>query len=390
MGVTARLTNIIPQILSRGLLALREQAMYPQLVNRDYGAEAAKKGSQIEIPTSVAQAATEVTPSHTYSAPASPDPDVVILSLDQWYRTNFKMTDDELVTIERNAHYLPLQASESLRALANQVNGHVASKFTGVGGNVGTSTNTPFENVAAPVSAEYEGVLAATNARKVLNAQLCPRSERRAIIDYDAEAAMLSLPEFQNVDQVGEMLPKIEGEIGRKYGIDWFTDDAVPQHTFGSTNDAQLTNGGEAAGSKTVTYDTGTGSFAVGDTIAIAGQPIDYAITADTGTVLTISPALKIAVGDNVAITRAGGAASSVTPVNQVFHREAYAFANRPLLANTADMALGSIFAAATDPVSGLSLRLEILRQDKQVVWEWDILWGAGLVRPEYAVRIYG
>jgi hypothetical protein len=45
---------------------------------------------------------------------------------------------------------------------------------------------------------------------------------------------------------------------------------------------------------------------------------------------------------------------------------------------------------SVTDPESGLSMRLEISRQYKQTVWEFDILWGVALVRPEWAVRLIG
>jgi hypothetical protein len=43
-----------------------------------------------------------------------------------------------------------------------------------------------------------------------------------------------------------------------------------------------------------------------------------------------------------------------------------------------------------TDPQTGITLRLEVSRQYKQVTWEFDILWGAKLVRPELATRIAG
>lgn len=42
------------------------------------------------------------------------------------------------------------------------------------------------------------------------------------------------------------------------------------------------------------------------------------------------------------------------------------------------------------DPQTGIVLRLEVSRQHKQIVWEFDILYGARLVRPELAVRILG
>ena len=74
---------------------------------------------------------------------------------------------------------------------------------------------------------------------------------------------------------------------------------------------------------------------------------------------------------------------------NLVFHRDAIAFANRPLMDSTAGVDLGN-FMSMQDPVSGLVMRLEVSRQYKQTVWEFDILWGNALVRPELAAIMAG
>ena len=50
---------------------------------------------------------------------------------------------------------------------------------------------------------------------------------------------------------------------------------------------------------------------------------------------------------------------------NMIFQRNAFAFATRPLAAATQHLSLGSRIIALTDPVTGLSLRLEIYRQHK-------------------------
>src|SRR5690606_26258436 len=133
-----------------------------------------------------------------------------------------------------------------------------------------------------------------------------------------------------------------------------------------------------------------TAKPAVGDIFTITGDPQQYVVLEasdldSTESVLKIAPAILSAPADNAPLTFA---ASDV--VNLVFNRDAFAFANRPLAHSTQDLGLGNQIMSMTDPETGLSLRLEVARQYEQVVWEFDILWGVRLVRPELAVRLAG
>ena len=103
----------------------------------------------------------------------------------------------------------------------------------------------------------------------------------------------------------------------------------------------------------------------------------------------TISPALKADATDTAAITFLDDVVDSTGRVGLAFHRDAFALATRPLMASSTDLAMGSNIMSMTDPVSGLSLRLEVQRQYKQTTWEFDILYGVKCVRPEYACKVY-
>lgn len=370
---------ILPKILARGLLALREQAIMPRLVNGDYSREAAQKGDTIDVPIPSGLTVSDVTPSNTPPAPADSAPSKVQIQLNNWKKVGFHLNDKDVLEVDRNEHFVPMQMSEAVRALANSINVSVQNAYTGVYGFVGTAGTTPFGSAVA----------AATDARKVLNKQLCPRENRRMVLDFDAEAAALALPDFQRVNEVGGTGPKIEGELGRKFGFDIYTDDAIATHTAGGAG-TPLIDGTPAAGSTSVTVNGITGAFVEGDIFTIAGDSQTYAVKAATalaGTAqtLTIAPALKKAAANDAALS-----VKDDHKVNLAFHRDAFALAMRPLAGATASDGYGSQIVSMTDPVTGLSMRLEVSRQYKQVVYELDALWGVGLIRPELATRIAG
>lgn len=372
------LTSIIPKLLASGLLALREQAVMPRIVNGDYGREAAQKGSSIDVPLPSEVAASDVVPGNTPVSPADSSPTVVTIPLSNWKKTNFFLTDKEMLEIDRNRHFMPLQASEAVRSLANEVNSSLHSEYSGIYGWVGTAGTTPFASDAS----------AAVDARKVLHQQRAPRFARRGVLDYDAEANALSLSTFADAEKVMSARVKVEGEIGRKYGLDWFADDGVGSHTKGSEDGAYLVNQtDQALGDKTIAVDTGTGNIEIGDVFTFAGHSQTYVATAQLtapGT-LSFEPGLVAVPADDAAITL-----KATHVVNLAFQRDAFAFANRPLLDSARGLAMGNDILSITDPQTGISLRLEVTRQNKQTVWEYDILWGVKLVRAALACRIAG
>ncbi len=380
------LSAVMPKILARGLLALREQAVMPRLVNADYSNDAARKGDTIDVPLPSAVAVSDVTPSNTAPAPADTAPTVAQVSLNQWKKAGFHLTDREMLEIDAEESFVPMQMAEAVRALANAVNASVHAEYAGVYGFVGDAGSTPFAG----------DVASATAARKLLNKQLAPRSDRRGVLDFDAEANALALPQFSDAEKVGSSGVKIEGEIGRKFGIDWVADDGVVTHVAGTAADSgsyTVTTASPAsagAGSVSVRTDSGSPTLVVGDVISFAGHAQTYVVTAGAsltvgGVAVAIAPALRADVADAAAVT-----VRSSHVVNLAFHRDAFALAMRPLSAGMADLALGNRILAMTDAQTGLSLRLEVSRQYKQTVWEFDVLWGVKLVRPELAVRIAG
>ena len=369
------LANIRDKILARGLMTLRELAVMPRLVNGSYSRDAAKFGSTIDVPLPTATTTAAVTAAATPPTYTDVTPGMVQIPLTNWRKSApFGLTDQDMQDVDKNKHFFPMQADEAVKALANYVNEQIHTQYTGIYGYTGTAATTPFGS----------DVTDATNARKVLQQQVAPRSDRRGVLDFDAEANALALAPFSDAEKVGSAEVKLNGEIGRKFGIDWVADNAVTSHTNGGGAGWLVNDASTSVGDTTITIDTGSGDPAAGDIFTIAGDSQTYVVESYASNVITQQPALKVAVADNAALTF-----KATHVVNLAFHRDAFAFANRPILVSAADRGARN-FRSLTDPVTGITLRLEIIPEYKQTVWEFDILFGVKLVRPELAVRIAG
>lgn len=378
-------TSIIPKIIAQGLMVLRETCVMPQLVSSNYESEAKKVGDTIDFPLPRVQVASDVTPAATPPTPSDSTITTVQLQLNKWKRTDFFLTDKQLGEIDAGK-FRGMQINEAARALANKVNADILAEYKSVYGYVGTAGTTPFATTTA----------AATDARKVLARQLCPKPNRKGILNADAEANALSLAAFQDADKAGTDQTKKEGEIGRKFGIDWFMEDAAPTHTAGTITTGLIAKASTAvaAGLKTfvatTAASTGACALLVGDVIAIAGHTTTYVLTAAatqasaaTDVTLAFEPALERAlVGSEVITVKASHV------VNMAFHPDCFAFANRPVDGQM--FKGGNEIGQITDPLTGITLALEISRQHHQTVWEFSILYGTKCIRPEFGVRIAG
>jgi hypothetical protein len=373
------LTEVIPQILAQGLMALRGACVMPQLVNRNYGNDAKAKGETVDVPIPSAVAAQAVVPAATPQSTPNVVPTSVALTLDQWYEAPFHITDRERAAAMEGI--IPMQASEAIKAIARQVNAHIFSKFYLVGGFAGTPGSTPFASTTGD----------ATDARKVMNIQLAPMEDRRFVLDPDAEANALNLRAFQDYSWSGSLSAIRDAKIDQKLGFNWFMDQQAPNHTKGTENGNYTSAAtGYAIGTKTIPIITGSGTILKGDVVMFAGDTMHYAVSADLAAPgdLSISPGLYQALPASAQAITVKGTSGTTYPQSIAFHRDCFAFASRPLIDETDG--LGNIITSAVDPVSGLALRLEVSREHKRTRWSFDLLWGSQCVRPELGCRLWG
>lgn len=373
-------TNVTPTLLAQGLKALREMAIMPRLVNRDIQPLAAEKGAVINVPIPSVVTASAVTPALTWASGSDSAPTVAPVTLDFWREASFYLTDQQLQ--EAMDGVIPMQATEAVRALANAIDAYILGKYTGIYGYVGTGGTTPFAS----------GVTVASQGRTVLNKQVAPMGPRFGVLDPDAEGAFLMASPILLANERGDQQAVINGSIGRKLGFDWYMDQNVVTHTAGTAFITGWTiTGGAAAGATNILINSASapGSIVVGDIFTVAGSTQTYVARANvtvaastTSVTLTILPALVSAAASGAALTVK---ASHV--VNLLAHRDAFAWASRPM---QDIQGLGNAISSVADPVSGIALRLEVARLYKKTAFSFDVLGGAGLIRPELACIIAG
>jgi hypothetical protein len=139
-----------------------------------------------------------------------------------------------------------------------------------------------------------------------------------------------------------------------------------------------------------------TGTILPGEIFSVAGVNGTFAVTNTTTLTaagnaiagVTFRPAAPTGgFADNAAVTFKGPVGGAGYVRNIVFHRDAVAFASRPL----ADLPLAdSLVQSVGDPLTGVNLRLEITREHKRTRFSYDALYGVQLVRPELAVILAG
>ncbi|HEX7048649.1 MAG TPA: P22 phage major capsid protein family protein [Longimicrobiales bacterium] len=367
-------TQIVDKIFARALLALRENAIMPRLVNTNWGAEVAQPGDTINVPIPSAMEVSDVVPGPTPPAGGDVAPTTVPIQLNRWRKVDMHVTDKEAREIAQGGR--EVQLSEAMKALANDVDAYLLGLYTGIYGFAGTPGTTPFGG---------ESLQAATDARKVLGQQLAPSDPRFIVLNPDAEANALLIRAVQDASfRANQENTLRTGRIGTLLGFDWFMDQQVKSHTAGTGAGYLVNQANHAVGDTTVTVDTGTGTILPGDIFTVAGDTQTYVVKSFAGNVITYAPAAKTAFADNAAITLKGNHV-----VNLAFHRDAFALAVRPL-APADGFTGGHEIRTGVDPVSGLALTLEISREYNRTKYQWSILYGASLVRPELAARIAG
>ena len=368
------LTPLIDKLIARGLSVLRENAIMPRLVNSTYSNVARDKGDTITVPIAADITAASVSPSNTLAAAGDTALTSKTISLNQWKHAGFYLTDQQITQIDVD-NFQTLQGDEAVRSLANNVDEYILGLYKGIYSQAGTAATTPFGSNLNDWT---------TGARTKLNNFKAPMDDRAVVLDADAEGNALNNRALQDASYRGSTEGIVFGDIGYALGASWHLDQNVPTFTNSNgTPTSWLVNQADSAiGDTTVTIDTGSNDPVEGDIFTVAGSTQQFVVSSYSSNVITFAPALTAALSNNSALTFA---ASHV--VNVAFQRQAFGFAMAPIM----DASMNSdTMRQVTDEKSGLTMRLEVSRQEKQWKFDYDVLYGATLLRPELACRILG
>lgn len=373
-------TNIIdpyvPILMARASMHLRGKLLGPALVNADYGSDAVKKGSYIPVTIARRRTAKAVTPGHLPTEASATEVDEVQVPVDQHWYEDFSLTDKDAERIYAERDFLPKAVETTMDALAEKINAVIYATYKEANRWVGVANALPFAS-----NADYMA-----DARAILNRNRAPGSDRRGILSASVDTSAIKLAQFSDADRAGTTRTQIEGELGKKAGIDWFWDNDIPSHTTAVAGTIRV-DGASQTGS-TLHIDGVTTVPVVGDLFTIAGSSTQYVVTS-VGTLATadldigVYPAITTAHADDALLTFIGS-----HQANLVFHREAIAFAMRPMADSTRMAPKGADFMVFTDSQTGMSFRLERTRQHYQNKWAMDVLFGAKLVRRELILRL--
>lgn len=372
-----------PEILGPVLGVLRQNAVMPRLVTTDLQDTVAReRGDTIDITKTAAGTLRDITPAETPASNQDISPTKVQLSLNRWKESSFHVTDKQASEIREGV--LSPQLVEHIKVVANGVDTDILREmYAFAADSQGTAGSTPFSSTSV--------TLAAT-ARRILNQQLAPLSDRYIVLDPLAEAAALTVSNILQFDQRGDQGGIIEGEIGRKLGFGWLMNQNLTTNTASTTSwvtGYAYVTAGVAAGATTITVINATqgGVINAGSLFKSAGSSQTYAVVVTTTSVtntavtLSISPAMATAAASADAIT----VVASYTP-NLAFHKGACVFASRPV---------GGAYARdnsvqMVDPVTGVALRIMITREHYQETARVSCLWGVKMLRAEHVIRLLG
>jgi hypothetical protein len=374
-------------VANEGLLALRNLlnmgATVYRGLDREWATQTRKPGQSVTVPTPptlVARDATDDLAGAGLQTQAVTEGGVLVtLSKHKYVRV--AVTDEEMALEVEDLNRQVV--TPQIIPLVEQIETDLHQVYLDVPYHTGTAGTTP-ANLAA-----------IAGCGQVMSENKAPRLPTRyAQIDPAAQAELWPLLAQLKAANPGGMNDALTAAaVGRTGGFDIFENQAVAYHTRGTLDAGATASGTTGASTITIASGGNAKTLVVGDLITIAdvvkndGTPYQFVIT-------------------ELATTNSGGAAAGVkiypalpgtfsTKAVTVVasHRANLAYTPNAFCLAMARLPLpmgGATGAYATDPESGMSVRVVYDWENLSNVLTVDVLYGVKVLRAEEAVRLLG
>lgn len=362
--------TILPVAMSR----LRGQLTMPRLISVNTSDESKQVGESIRVNKPVEF---DKADEHGKDGSVATDLNVdkVTVILDRHIYKEFKMSDREFTGMQPGV--IPDALAAAVDVLARSVNTAIFDLSGEVPYHSGKLTS---EN-----DRDKKDVIA---ARKVLN-NAKVLGDKTLVLTSDTEADLLGIFTSGH-DQKSE----VEGNIGRRFGFDVYSDVQAPYHFSGTASaDAGITLSAPASAGSTILVLKGATDGATlvkGDILTVAGSDQVFAVVADVvaeggNAAVQVTPAVGAPLAANTSVSVVGD-----HPVDLAFSKSAFLIAFRQL--ETPGHAPGVTIGSMTDPETGITLRLLSWynASTESTHWKLETLFGVKAVAPERAIRVGG
>lgn len=371
----------LKNIARRTLTRLMDNILFPQLCYRNYADTFQMRGDTIQIPIPVQLEAKEFNQS-TGVAYQDDVETTVDLKLDTLATVDIEYTALERATSVDSLDALFIEPAAA--ALAEKINKDGFALYKEIRRCAGVPGTPP------------DTLSAFANAQLLLNEAKAPQENRRAVWSPHAASGLQQIPAIVSANSYGSRETILTGEIGQVFGLRNFMSQAVAFHKSGTLAGtaetltiSKVTTGANPTIELTASMSSGTANIAsktlvVGD--ILQAENYDLLVTGDC----TASSGTKITVpvsAESAALAKNGDTVVVCGPheANLVFHKEAFAFATRPLITPAG-------VESYTINHNGISLRVVrgYDQKYKKDLLSMDILYGYKTIRPELAVRYLG
>lgn len=309
--------------------------------------------------------------------------------------------DQTQFSVTYNSSEMALDIEEFSRRYLDQ---QVADLVVNIESQVQILAYQATPNQTGTPDGQWTNVSYANLARKFIEDNGGFKGTKKMLINNAAEMTLINAQRtyFNPTPEISKQYG--DGFITRASGFDWFSSTVLPLHQRGSANANYDINGANQTGSE-IDIDTGTGTILVGDVVTFAGC---YAVHPQTkvslgylrqfvvtsalsGGTIGIYPAITVT-GPEQNVTASPtdggdvtilGTASDTYGVNLAYTPDAFTFV-------TVDLPDYPDRPCSRRKFENVSMRVAAgsdITNDTMLM-RFDIMWGFGALRPEWACRV--